>query len=47
MDNNLKTQNYKITKTERTTSNGHHAFLVLFTGLSRAGKSTLANRFSL
>lgn len=41
MDNNLKTHNYKVTKAERTTSNDHHAFLVLFTGLSGAGKSSL------
>ena len=43
MDNNLKAPQYKVTKVDRSKSNGHQAFLVLFTGLSGAWKSTLAN----
>ena len=37
------TQNYKITKSQRETLQGHKAYLVWFTGLSGSGKSTLAN----
>ena len=43
MSKNLKTYNYKTTKTQREELNGHKACLLWFTGLSGSGKSTLAN----
>ncbi|WP_149277686.1 adenylyl-sulfate kinase [Pareuzebyella sediminis] len=43
MEDNLIAYQYKISRAQRIALNGHNAFLVLFTGLSGAGKSTIAN----
>jgi len=43
MGRNLTQYNYKIKKEQRTALNGHGSFLLLFTGLSGSGKSTIAN----
>lgn len=43
MKSNLYKQRFKVDREERRTRNGHHSFLVWFTGLSGSGKSTLAN----
>jgi adenylylsulfate kinase len=43
MSQNTVRHDYKITKADRQKLNGHHSFLLWFTGLSGSGKSTLAN----
>lgn len=43
MGQNLTQYEYKIKKEQRTALNGHCSFLLLFTGLSGSGKSTIAN----
>lgn len=43
MEKNLVEYQYKITRMHRRKLNGHNSFLVLFTGLSGSGKSTIAN----
>ena len=43
MDKNLKKQIYSVTKEDRLIRNKHPSFLILFTGLSGAGKSTIAS----
>jgi len=43
MQKNLVQYQYRITRTQRRKLNGHGSFLVLFTGLSGSGKSTIAN----
>lgn len=43
MKNYITEHQYKITRSERRTLNGHNSFLVFFTGLSGSGKSTIAN----
>ena len=41
--NNLKSQSYKIARTDFEKRNQHHGFVLWFVGLSGSGKSTLAN----
>ena len=41
--NNLKTQSYKINRTDFEKRNQHRGFALWFVGLSGSGKSTLAN----
>ncbi|MDO5969798.1 adenylyl-sulfate kinase [Flavivirga aquimarina] len=43
MNNNLFPSVFTLSKKERILLNGHNSFLVFFTGLSGAGKSTIAN----
>ncbi|TMM59127.1 adenylyl-sulfate kinase [Maribacter algarum] len=43
MEENLVEYRYKIKRAQRRELNGHGSFLVLFTGLSGSGKSTVAN----
>lgn len=43
MTKNIFKHQYKINREQRMTLNGHGSFLVLFTGLSGSGKSTIAN----
>ncbi len=43
MNKNIKNHQYKISRDERRKMNGHNSFMILFTGLSGAGKSTIAN----
>lgn len=43
MEKNIKDHEYKITRLERRKLKAHNSFLILFTGLSGAGKSTIAN----
>lgn len=43
MNNNLFPSVSTLSKRERLSLNGHNSFLILFTGLSGAGKSTIAN----
>src|SRR5690606_34281622 len=41
--NNVFDQSYTVTRDMRMKKNNHSSFLILFTGLSGAGKSVLAN----
>ena len=41
--NNIFQHNYNISKEDRERIHNHKAFLILFTGLSNSGKSTIAN----
>ena len=41
--NNLKSQSYKINRTDFEKRNQHRGFALWFVGLSGSGKSTLAN----
>lgn len=43
MDNNITKHNFHVSKKDRNVKNGHNSFLVLFTGLSGSGKSTIAS----
>ncbi|MEZ2415493.1 adenylyl-sulfate kinase [Muriicola sp. E247] len=43
MKKNITKHNYKITMADRSKKNGHGSFMILFTGLSGSGKSTIAN----
>jgi len=43
MSKNISTHSYKIGIQERRKANGHSSFMMLFTGLSGSGKSTIAN----
>ena len=43
MKNNIVEYNYNIARKERRLANGHNSFLILFTGLSGSGKSTIAS----
>ena len=43
MTKNTTKYQYKISRDERRKMNNHNSFLVFFTGLSGAGKSTIAN----
>ncbi|PRX55289.1 adenylyl-sulfate kinase [Flagellimonas meridianipacifica] len=43
MEKNIIAHSYKIGVDDRRKMNGHHSFLIFFTGLSGSGKSTLAN----
>jgi adenylylsulfate kinase len=40
---NIIPQEYRITKSDRQTLNGHKSCIIWLTGLSGSGKSTLAN----
>lgn len=40
---NVVWQNYQVSRTDREQQNGHQARVLWFTGLSGAGKSTIAN----
>ena len=40
---NVVWQNYQVSRTDREQQNGHQATVLWFTGLSGAGKSTIAN----
>ncbi len=42
--NNVYNQNYSISKLERNKKNNHSSLLILFTGLSGSGKSTIASK---
>jgi adenylylsulfate kinase len=43
MQQDILSQEYKITRANRQVRNGHQAFTIWLTGLSGAGKSTIAN----
>ena len=43
MEENIIKHSYKILKPDRNAKNGHNSFMILFTGLSGSGKSTIAN----
>ena len=43
MAKNVTTHKYKLDRKARRVLRGHNSFLVLFTGLSGSGKSTIAN----
>jgi len=43
MSRNIIPHTYQVDREARRTTNGHHSFLVFFTGLSGSGKSTLCN----
>ncbi len=43
MEENIVKHSYKISKLDRLKKNGHNSFMILFTGLSGSGKSTIAN----
>ena len=43
MEENVIPHNFSITQKERSSLNGHGAFLIWFTWLSGSGKSTIAN----
>ena len=43
MSFNTVKHNYKTSKSQREALHGHKSYLIWFTGLSRSGKSTLAN----
>ena len=43
MNENIRKHSYKISKADRRKKNGHNSFMILFTGLSGSGKSTIAN----
>ncbi|MBJ59548.1 MAG: adenylyl-sulfate kinase [Flavobacteriales bacterium] len=45
--NNIFQHNYNISKEDRERIHKHKAFLILFTGLSNSGKSTIANALEL
>tara|TARA_Y100000589_G_C27197919_1_gene647872 strand:- start:4361 stop:4951 length:591 start_codon:yes stop_codon:yes gene_type:complete len=45
--NNIFQHNYNISKEDRERIHKHKAFLILFTGLSSSGKSTIANALEL
>ena len=45
--NNIFQHNYNISKDDRERIHKHKAFLILFTGLSNSGKSTIANALEL
>ena len=42
MSRNIQRQDYPVTRTDREKNNGHQGVVVWFTGLSGAGKSTIA-----
>ena len=42
MSTNIQRQDYPVTRTDREKNNGHRGAVVWFTGLSGAGKSTIA-----
>lgn len=46
MATDIKWHHYTITKEDRRNRNGHHSFVLWFTGLSGSGKSTVANAVS-
>ncbi len=43
MSNNIKSQNYTVSRASRNEKYGHSSFVLWFTGLSGSGKSTIAN----
>ena len=43
MSENIVPHRYKVQRTQRERAQGHRALMVLFTGLSGSGKSTIAN----
>lgn len=43
MEKNIVNHSYKISKEDRQKKNEHSSFMILFTGLSGSGKSTIAN----
>ena len=43
MNENIRKHSYKISKADRRKKNDHNSFMILFTGLSGSGKSTIAN----
>jgi len=43
MEENIVKHSYKISKADRVKKNGHNSLMILFTGLSGSGKSTIAN----
>ena len=46
MEQNITWHEAAVTKMERRQQNGHHSFVLWFTGLSGSGKSTVANALS-
>ena len=42
MSENIQRQEYPVTRVDREKNNGHRGVVVWFTGLSGAGKSTIA-----
>lgn len=42
--NNVYNQNYSVSKLERNKKNNHSSLMILFTGLSGSGKSTIASK---
>ncbi len=42
--NNVYNQNYSISKIDRNKKNNHSSLMILFTGLSGSGKSTIASK---
>jgi adenylylsulfate kinase len=42
--NNVYNQNYSISKLDRNKKNNHSSLMILFTGLSGSGKSTIASK---
>jgi adenylylsulfate kinase len=44
MSENVFDQSYEVNRDQRRKLNGHNSFLVLFTGLSGSGKSTIASK---
>ncbi len=42
--NNVYTQNYSVNKQDRNNKNNHNSLMILFTGLSGSGKSTIASK---
>ena len=46
MGQNISWHEASVTKSERRQQNGHHSFVLWFTGLSGSGKSTVANAVS-
>ncbi|MEZ5050609.1 MAG: adenylyl-sulfate kinase [Saprospiraceae bacterium] len=47
MGKNVFDQSYAVNKVKRRKENGHNSFLILFTGLSGSGKSTIANHVEI
>jgi adenylylsulfate kinase len=43
MSDNIKKQNFRVNKKDRSELMGHSSFLIWLTGLSGSGKSTIAN----
>ena len=43
MERNIVKHHFKVTPEDRRQKNGHNSFMILFTGLSGSGKSTIAN----